>query len=76
MINWKFEVDDVVCSVEDMEAMERLVQMGWSKGKENKLKGSGPAKNDPNEVDSGRIEVAWFESENIIWIKPIIIRAD
>ena len=37
---------------------------------------SNPAKNDPNEVDSGRIEVAWFESENIIWIKPIIIRAD
>jgi hypothetical protein len=54
MINWKFEVDDVVCSVEDMEAMERLVQMGWSKGKENKLKGSGYDADGPEKVQGCR----------------------
>jgi hypothetical protein len=31
----------VVCSVDDMKAAERFVQRGWSKGKENKLQGSG-----------------------------------
>ena len=43
MINWKFEVEDAACSVDDMKAAERFVQMGWSegKGKENELEGSG-----------------------------------
>ena len=42
MINWKFEVEDVVCPVDDMtttDCSRSFVQRGWSEGRENK--GSG-----------------------------------
>jgi hypothetical protein len=42
MINWKFEVDDVACPVDDMKTTDcsrSFVQRGWNEGRQNK--GSG-----------------------------------
>ena len=42
MINWKFEVEDVACPVDDMKTTDcsrSFVQRRWGEGRENK--GSG-----------------------------------